>query len=578
MPAVSLAQGTLELTKDELADGIVEMLPGTSDLFKMVKNSWEGVETALGRPARTATGDGYVNAGYIKRWTIGAGGGGFFKMTDPNPLLVNSRGSNHRTFARTTTASFPTASEFVWPGYANPYVGLAEGRGVLAVPWQLLRSGRMDSAVLDIAADNVQKAADNTAFAEAASFFSRNPQWGELLRTQWLTGATPSSSVISYSSMKLSLLGSLMSECNVTMLRPGLSVDIWHIWHDLDQEDVISYRMHDGGWIVDTVDYVNETATFVTKDGAVMTYNSGAIGMGASGAAGDKHCFIVTLKDWVNLAGASASPWTVNTARATISTDELTAADNCDADLTSATAVAAGYVAGFGCDGLVNFLKTSSSQSFYGVPCSSIPTLLATYVANLGDYLSERRWNRILGQHRTQLGARFMPDTVITTFGVVNGALQNQFNFGSATVPYSGGTNNVFGIVAPTYDVAQRGKSGYKATFTDGELGLGHGGQMFNVLTDSLAMRKNLFSIITRDNNLKRLIPPPVPGSGRKSQFGSSIEFMDDLAGNAWDWARASGGGKTDFLEANYIMTCQHFMEMPQGIRIRGITESIGLS
>lgn len=576
--ALSLANALTEVAKEDLAPGIRDTLPEISGLFRDIKTSWEGVERSLGRPARNATGAFYA-AGWVKRWILVAGGGGSFKMTNPDPQLVADLGTdgNEAVWNGTTTGSFPGAADFVFPKYANPFVGLREGRGTLAMPWQLLRTNKIENVLVDIGAENIAKSAELTAMSEAVQFFSRNPNWGEICRTTIYRAAggvahtgVKQERFDGTGDHKYLTISTWWKEDSVTKFRPGQSVDIYEVNYDHTggtHEQLLQIRsMDEGGFVVDQIDYLNQKVSFVTKDGAVAANDLTVC------AANDTIFYIVLLQATATLGTGDESAFEHYDAGLpfTYSATDVTAMDAVDAYLRLLT----GYTA-YGFDGLNDFVKTSASQYFYGVPIGRMPNLMSLYVENVGDYLTERYWNKIIGWFRSQYGERFMPDTIITTYGVLNGALQQAFRFEPGT-PGGGGGTYVSGD-AQVVQSANRGDTGSPGIDMDfGGVRLGHRGRRFKLYDDPVCLKENLFALKTRDDNLMRLVPPPIEGSGKQAQF-QDVEFVNNIVFKSiWAFAHNSAGAQTDFMVAPYVLNCNHYIKDPQSIRLRGLTEAVG--
>ena len=592
----SIATALNAVAVEDLSPGVREMLPRVEKLFQEIKNTWEGVESSLGRPGLDTTG-GFYDSGFVKRWTIGSGGGGAFKFTNPNPNLVreimdsDAGVGNERAWTGTTTGAFPGVADFTFPSYANCFVGLREGRGTLAMPWQLMRANRINKVLFDVAADNIKKSAELTALSEAICFLSRNPTWGEVLRANVQVAASDAghakvtaTNFAGTASAYCLTFAQLHDEDVITKLRPGMSVDVWECVLNGSVPGTYIRSLHANGWVVDQIDYVNEKFTLVTKDTATATnapVGAGAAPTGTGGTAeafatGDFITYIVTLKDTCILSGSSSPTTFVKIGTASTwgaTAEDWSRHDALDALIQARVTAGTGGCYAYGMDGLTGFVKTSAAQSYYGVPLSRMPNLVSVYKDKVGDYLTTRYWNRVVGWFIGQYGEDPFPDTIVTSFGVINGALQNAFEFGTESVPAASAKTPV---VAKTWEMDG---STPKLTMDVGIVTMGHRGRKFKLYDSPMAMRKNLFAVKTRDGNFQRLMPPPIPGAGKEAQF-QDIEFINTLGGSngIWDFARNSSGAKTDFLEAPYVLTAQHYCEDPRMIRLRGITEAVGLT
>ena len=183
------------------------------------------------------------------------------------------------------------------------------------------------------------------------------------------------------------------------------------------------------------------------------------------------------------------------------------------------------------------------------------------------DYLTELRLNDWVGWFLGQYGPRRMFDTFITTFGVLNGYVRN-------VTQLTGSANDRARVSIDRTD----GKgTTHRAGWDDVSINLR--GRSFEVIDDPFARRKTLFGVKTRDNNFKRLVPPPLQGASGKPKF-RDVEFVAPLGGaqGVFKWAHDGNGAITDNLEAPYVMTYQNFISDPVALRVSNLLESTGLT
>jgi hypothetical protein len=568
--AITLTSALTEVTREDLSRGARETLPEISPLYGKFSQSWMGVERNMGRPGTNASGSVYEST-WVHQWTIKGGLGGAFKFTNPNPELARAVGLNSQAWERTaTTADFPAASEYIHPKYANPFVGLREGRGTLVLPWQLLRDNKITNVLVNKVADMVEASAELQALSEAISFFSRNPSWGEIARSDVITaagGVFPGATAVTFAGTASSAhltISDWHSEDQLTKFRPGLSCDIYQVtWVNASTAAYI-VQLHAAGYVVDQVDFINEKVTFVTKDGSNATVQPET----AASTTANKAVHIVCLKD-TTLFGVVTSPTTLTVLSTTIASTTFTQ-DNIDTAIDSGS----NYEM-WGPDGLTDFVKGNpATDSFYGIPLARMPHLTSLVTSNLGDFLTERELNKRFGWFMTRYGPKCFPDTALTTDGVLNGMIQSAFHMGGAAA--AGGLPAVTTrpwIVRTQEGPADMLKTGWKA------IEMSYRGRTIELYDDPMAMRSNFWAFKTRGDNFRRLMPPPIPDAQGKPRF-RDVEFVQPVGGlrDIWGFARSSDGGLTDYLEAPYVITFQNFVMDPQAIRIRGITEATGVS
>ncbi|MFQ5472312.1 MAG: hypothetical protein ACE5FA_05430 [Dehalococcoidia bacterium] len=566
MATANLATYLFEAMREDLSPGIRDTLPKMDPLFDMIWNEYEGVVRApLGRPAYNAGSSSLYSSTWVYRWIWAATGGGAFKFTNPAPNLTNTIGDNVAVYQQ--NAEFPGATDYVAPRYANPFIGLIQGRGTIGLPWQLLRANRLDSILLNIVGEHVKNSAKLTAHSEAICWYSRNPSWAEVVRTpvdvpstaaHRGVGATDiagtaNTANLTFKTDSASGVTGISAEDTICRLQPGLSVDIWELILDDDgtgaaNDDIDVLKLHAAGWVVDQVDFINEAVTFVTKDGAAADNAPSA-----TGAATDWITYVVTIKDSVTLA---TNAGVGNLAGA--NTTENTRQDALDANVT--------VTVNYGSDGIFSFIKTAYTDSLYGISMTNLPNLMSLSVADLGDFVTEKNFNDWIGWFMNQYGPDKCFDTLITSNGVLNGFVAN--------LTGTGPSSNVEFI---RYGVDRGGKPlSYEAGWD--KLGVRYRNKVFKLIDSSMFQRQNIVGLKTRDKNLKRLMPPAIPGARGEPQF-QDIDFVAPLGGarGIHLWSRNASGAIGDLLEAPYVCEYQHFIQDPQQLRVRGITESTGV-
>jgi hypothetical protein len=590
--AISMVEALQTIAVEDLSPGIRETLPDIDPIFNLIYDSWEGVDrNEIGRPAVDANGALVYGSTWVKRWIWKASGGGAFKYTNPSPDIVTATGDHHRVYA--SNSGFPGITDFVHGSFANPYVGLKEGRGTLIAPWQLLQADQFESVLAEMSAEQIADSAELTAHSEAICWTSRNPSWGEVCRTPAYKAAGASNPLVTtYASVgetdiagtandyRISFFPNATSPAaypaldkydSITRLRPGMSVDIWEV--DLDMvdsgESVDIVKLNAPGFVVDNVDYINGAVSFYSKDGAAIDN-----AVGAAGAENDVMCYIVTLQGTCNLAasGVDITGETAHLAAINAATSGSKALqDAIDALLNDTDVFALSTYYKYGPGGLADWIKTEYTDSLYGVSMTKMPNLLSMkydFMSTAGggaeDYMSEKLADRLVGWYHSQYGPRQAPDTILSTNGVLAGWAHNH---------RSSPANSSAGVqIRETYD---RTGKGISQTLGFKNLTYGYRGMDYNIVDSPMVPRKTLRFIRTRDKNFQRLTPPPIPGAGGKEKF-RDVQFVVPLAGQGkgvFKWAHDGDGKVTDYVEAPYVVMHQHYVQKPQALEVVGIKE-----
>lgn len=148
------------------------------------------------------------------------------------------------------------------------------------------------------------------------------------------------------------------------------------------------------------------------------------------------------------------------------------------------------------------------------------------------------------------------PESAITTWGVLLGLIDNlgaSDNAGRFRFDRNGERLNVkAGFSAFDYAFAGRPVTVYTSTYQDE--GTWHGIQL-------------------TDGNLKRYVPPPLPGAKKDAKVGNELEFIAPLGGSDSIFMHATVGGRaTDYVQAPFKRQFQIMPEDPRSIKLTGIT------
>lgn len=211
-----------------------------------------------------------------------------------------------------------------------------------------------------------------------------------------------------------------------------------------------------------------------------------------------------------------------------------------------------------GPSGLKSWITDTGSASIYGMPLAQVPQLKSAIITNLADTLTDSTLRRITGTICDAWGPDMEPNLFITTQGVLNGYLAELDDLRQVQV---NGTT-----------VSRKGGFSKGTTFT-------YDGREKEFRASSLIDSGYLYGI-KRDNNIKRYVPPGLPGAGTNGQVSGELEFIAPLGGVSGIWSHVidSNGNMTDMVQAPFTMHEEYAPEVPQSLEIGGITESIGLT
>ena len=203
----------------------------------------------------------------------------------------------------------------------------------------------------------------------------------------------------------------------------------------------------------------------------------------------------------------------------------------------------------------------------YGIDLTARKQFHSIVKASVGD-LDETSLNQYFARAWKAYGTLNFPDAVLTSMGVTTALLDTSY-----------GLANRF-----NRDLGERNvlKMGFDEP--------GPGAYMFNGIpikwfvspympSDSdMSGTQNggrLWAMKTRDNNIRRYLAPPLPGSKRHAQFGSEVEFV--LGGRGPEGIfkayHSTTGRSTEWREAPFNRHVEYAPAYLPGINLSGITE-----
>lgn len=215
---------------------------------------------------------------------------------------------------------------------------------------------------------------------------------------------------------------------------------------------------------------------------------------------------------------------------------------------------------GTGFSGLNSWIK--SSGTIFGINTANFPHFRSHIPAAIGAALTEPVLNKHWARFLDAYGSSMKLDTIITTPGVTIGYLDNLSSTGAAN------------------EVGRWNRSGEPLEVSAGWGGFNYvyNGQPMRWLISSYVQRKVLYGIKLGENNLKRFVPPAIPGTTSESGFDGSVEFIAPLGGSNGPFlhSRLPSGAVGDNVEAPFAVVQEFAPEYVQSIKLTGITESLG--
>ena len=156
-------------------------------------------------------------------------------------------------------------------------------------------------------------------------------------------------------------------------------------------------------------------------------------------------------------------------------------------------------------------------------------------------------------------------ETAITTNGVLVGLINNLDNASAVT------DQAVTGRMR--YDrndealMVEAGWEGFKYRFA---------GRPVTVYPSTYCEPGYWYGLKLADRNLRRYVPPGIPGAKTDGRIGNEVEFVAPIGGSGSIFKHAhlaGSGGTSDFVEAPFVRQWQILPEDPRSIMLSGITE-----
>lgn len=208
-----------------------------------------------------------------------------------------------------------------------------------------------------------------------------------------------------------------------------------------------------------------------------------------------------------------------------------------------------------------------NTGSAYGINVGTYQQFQSVVQTSVGD-LDETKLARYFQRLWKAYGTMNFPDTVLTSMGVTIALLDSSYGLTDRFVRNLGERNQL------VMGFQSAGESAY----------------MFNGIpirwiespympSDSqfagTANGGRLWALKMRDKNIKRYLPPPLPGAKKNAMFGREAEFPFGTGGPSGMFSpyHSSAGRKTNWMEAPFNRWSEYAPDYMPGLNLSGINE-----
>lgn len=205
---------------------------------------------------------------------------------------------------------------------------------------------------------------------------------------------------------------------------------------------------------------------------------------------------------------------------------------------------------GYGPYGLRSWMLNSGT--FAGINLANYPQFQSVIVANSpATALTDDILKKYLGQFQDSHTPNQWPDTLLTTSGVL--------------ADYVGENDSLRRFQTQNASLKVKGGFGAGTSFE-------FDGQAYNFRTSAMMPEGQMWAFKLR-NNIKRYVPPSLPGAGSNSSFSGDVEFVAPLFGSKSIYLPVrKDDAVTPYVEAPYEIIEQYAPEEMAGIVISGLT------
>ena len=208
-----------------------------------------------------------------------------------------------------------------------------------------------------------------------------------------------------------------------------------------------------------------------------------------------------------------------------------------------------------GFSGLESWIKNSGSV--FGITLASFPQFKSHIPSAINNILTEQTLNQHYALMAERYGVTLLPDANITTAGVTVSMVNDLDS-----------------------DVTRFNRQGQSLSLAAGfsDVGYEYNGKPTDWLISNYCERKTLYGVQLGNDNIKRYVPPAIPGTASEGLFDGSVEFVAPLGGfkGVMMQSRLSTGAAGDGLEAPFVCVQEVCPRNVQSLKLSGLTETIG--
>jgi len=366
------------------------------------------------------------------------------------------------------SATFPTVSQSSLPGFVQKKIKLVQGAGVFALPIHVMQADALDASTAKVVALTIQGTAKKVAQSDAISFYSVN-SGGEADTTR--------------GSQAIMTLGDVSAMVTSTALADGPTANS-SVTIDVSDSEVSGSRIADfmPGMLLDH-------------------FTSAGVQKNASGEDPGATQLIVGNVDYTN------NKVDIH-AVAGIGYEHDSTADFEDDDYLTLAGSGGASGEGHGPAGPNYWLKNTGT--IYGSLNLATHSQFKSVVTAVNGVLDEATLNANWGKFYDAYGSMNMIDSIVTTAGVINQYIEN-----------------IDGLFR--YERSEGGALKLKEGWT--EFDYTYQGMTYDLLISRYQRAGRLWGLKLRNQNLKRYVPPSIPGAGTRKEFANEIQWYGPLVG-----------------------------------------------
>lgn len=208
----------------------------------------------------------------------------------------------------------------------------------------------------------------------------------------------------------------------------------------------------------------------------------------------------------------------------------------------------------------------------FGINVGTYEQFKSVVLENANQALDESLLNKLFGRFFKAYGMVNMPDCIVTSMGVTNAYVETYPGLGSLQVFRTHGQTlqpNAGYDLGTTPYVYQGMKVKWKISSN-----MPSTTQFAN---QSTSFGGRLWAMKTREQNIRRVTPVPLPGAKANRKYGREVQFAYANRGpDGIFWPYTSASGRlTEWMQAPFNRWVAVYPKFMQGIRVTGLKESL---